>query len=222
MQHAPSVQYLVLTGSDGVGKSTLCSLLLQELQAKFGVEKVALFSLWEYVQKGEICTVSKDALSFATSLSSRSRMSLLLFCFSRGLELLHAAHPHLEILLIDGYWFKYAANERARGVPPEEADLPFSLLPQADLVFYLQADPACLLKRKTTFTPYELGPESQGKSPQLQFQRFQQKLNGELMRMCDANPQWIPIHADADILTLHQELFQFLSSWIQTKRRHNR
>lgn len=222
MQRSTSVQYLVLTGSDGVGKSTLCALLLQELQAELGVEKVALFSLWEYVQKGEICTGSKDALSFATALSSRSRMSLLYFCFSRGLELLHATYPHLEILLIDGYWFKYAANERARGVPPEETDLPFSLLPRADLVFYLQVDPASLLKRKTTFTPYELGPESQGKSPQLQFQRFQQKLNGELMRMCDTNPQWIPIHANADLPTLHQKLSQLLSRWIQTKRRYNR
>ena len=208
---------LVLTGSDGVGKSTLCSHLLQELQSQLGTKKVSYFSLWDYIKQGELISVFEDGISFATSLSSRSRMSLLLFCFSRGLELLQSMQPEAEFILIDGYWFKYAANEIARGASPFEIESCFSLLPQPDLVFYLKADPISIQKRKKKFSSYEVGPNLQNRPMNMQFQWFQNKINQELTRMYRADDRWIYVDADRDILTIQSQLRDSLTHWMQTE-----
>lgn len=146
---------IVITGPDGAGKSTVCSWVYRRLEEKYGSESVALVSVWDAIGTSGLFP-SREAITQYLSLLEGSARTLFIF-HAMAQSVNQALRKKPIFLLIDSFFYKYAASEISYGVP-EEVVLGLSrgfLVP--DAVFLLGVDASEAVRRKKELTRYESG-----------------------------------------------------------------
>lgn len=156
-----------MTGPDGSGKSTAIAGIRDAL----GAREV---SIWDGM--GPFPS-RRDAMAYLLDNDGPSRLLLLFHAMARALDL--GRRSGAELLLVNGYWYKYAVSELGQGVP-----LPVVLgaaagFPVPERTLCIDVDPATALRRKGEVSAYEQGKEAS-------FLRFQASLR----------PWWARIEAE--------------------------
>jgi len=152
------MKLIVLCGPDGSGKSTQIKNI-SEYWKKLNLKHRSV-SIWDSISKmypGESrVEASKkiDNLLQLVNPLSRTQFlsSSLIDSFFEGAKDLQS-----EILLCDGYFYKYWATEKAHGTDPELLKDLEKYFPEPDLIIYLDVHPEVAFKRKKRFSKYESG-----------------------------------------------------------------
>ncbi|HFA52192.1 MAG TPA: hypothetical protein ENJ95_24505 [Bacteroidetes bacterium] len=159
---------ICITGLDGVGKSTLTDALAQQLP---GAQPVNIWDLFESQAPCLPFKSKRDIDDFLCLLTPGSRLLFLAHALKYAVDT--ALQSDASILVMNAYFYKYFATEKALGAA---ADLITSLqknFPRPDVVIQLTLPPSMAAKRKKTFSRYECGlsqkPDNEG------FIAFQQK-----------------------------------------------
>ena len=144
---------IVIGGTDGVGKSTLVNRLIAQQWGPFTSEKVRHRSIFD-ANPHLVEMISKDGLNkYLTHLDPTARF---LFCLHAIRQSLTNLNPD-DIVLYDGYWYKYAARELAHGMPSGLLGAIDSFLPKPKAILHIHLDPEIAVKRRESFTVLERG-----------------------------------------------------------------
>lgn len=139
---------IAITGTDGTGKSTLIAHLLKN---HANMREV---SIWDPMSAGLF--ESKDAIDrYLCSLNANARVQFLSHALTQALK--SAMDSDSEVLLLNGYFYKYFASELALGA---DLDLVHSLIRSyktPNLVIKLEANLSTTSKRKKRYSRYECG-----------------------------------------------------------------
>jgi len=140
---------------DGTGKSTL----VERLTTVMG--SVAVSSIWD-IMNGDIRSVPfrsrRDIDHYLCELTSGARWLFLVHAWQQSLDV--AQSKGHSFILLNGYYYKYAATELALGLSPGWVGTVSRLFPVPDLVIDLQVPTEQAAGRKTTFSRYECGLSS--------------------------------------------------------------
>jgi thymidylate kinase len=174
---------IAITGADGSGKSTACAAVRARLAERLGAEAVAEVSVWDCLseQAGVMPAFRnpEEASRYLVDLDGTSRTLFIFHALARALQLGLRKQP--RVVLLNGYWYKYAVSEIGYGVDPEfvlGAALGFA---RPAHVFCLDVDPATAWERRLRASRYEQGAAAAdatagGAGERERFVRFQQKL----------------------------------------------
>lgn len=168
---------IVITGPDGSGKSTACALARENLALKFGADTVVECSVWDCLETKAGITpafhTQKEAAAYLGDLDGTSRTLFIFHAMARALALALKKNP--RVVLLSGYWYKYAVSEIGYGVDPDfvlGASLGFA---RPAHVFSLDIDPETAWERRKRASAYEQGASDLG-SERERFVGFQTKL----------------------------------------------
>jgi len=167
---------VAVTGPDGSGKSTL----VRAVHALLGPKAACPVQVWDALD-GLISRT--DAQRYLGTIGHRSRATLLLHAVSRALDLALASGA--RVILLDGYWFKYAVSEAEHGAPIALFDACRSSFPRPELTVFLDLDVEARARRKTRYSPYEIGFADEA-DPVVAFVGFQRRLE----------PRWSALEAE--------------------------
>lgn len=194
------MRIVCITGTDGAGKSTQ----IAELGSALGERglTVRAVSIWD----GLTSEAVRDRLAFQSReqvyrylevLTPLSRTYFLFHALRLSLDL--AADGQSDILLLDGYWYKYYATEVAGGVDAEAVRAMAAGFPVPDRTFYLKVDTRDAALRKQELTAYERGFSEADRftSLQTESQRALESLAAELdWRVVDGKGEVAQITAE--------------------------
>jgi thymidylate kinase len=170
---------IVITGPDGSGKSTACGLARERLARKLGgPHAVVECSVWDCLDPKSGVTpafhTQKEAAAYLADLDGTSRTLFIFHAMSRALALSIKKNP--RVVLVSGYWYKYAVSEIGYGVDPDfvlGAALGFA---RPAHVFSLDIDPETAWERRKRASHYEQGDAAGGATERERFVRFQTRL----------------------------------------------
>lgn len=162
---------IAVTGSDGSGKSTICKKIMECCDKHILKNDITISSVWD--DHSDLFSSLDHARSYLTSLNGATRLFFIFHAISRSLDI--AIKKRKKIIIIDGYFYKYAISEIARGAPKEVVNLLIKKLPFPDLTLYLDISPEKSALRKETFSTYEQG-NAKGHNDKDRFIKFQKKL----------------------------------------------
>ncbi|MCB9674572.1 MAG: hypothetical protein H6737_05605 [Alphaproteobacteria bacterium] len=141
-----------ITGPDGTGKSTLAAAVAAALDARHGVGTAVVAQIWDSLQP----LVTREAAQrYLALVDDRSRALLLLHAVSRSLALAEATGA--SVVVLDGYWYKYAVSELEHGTPPAVFAGCDAAFPHPELTVALDLAVDEALRRKVELTAYERG-----------------------------------------------------------------
>lgn len=164
---------IVLTGPDGTGKSTLCESLQKKLPGKVLISSPwDAMSLMSSANSNNLLNSKESIQTYLKSSDQSSRIYFLFHAISRSEQYAKSQNP--DLLLFDGYWFKYAVAEMARGGNKELIMKVAELFKKPDLVFYLDIEPQVALTRKKQPSMYESGGATDNKAEE--FLKFQSSM----------------------------------------------
>jgi len=154
--------FVVIAGTDGAGKTTLCRSVVDALN-KDGTfaKRLDRFAIGRH----EDCSVASllvgdcDILRAHTlRMPNPARLLFLLWCYAEPV-IEHLRRPQAQPGILDSYWIKHVAAEILMGCDARAALAAAQLLPQADMVFDVRVEPSVALRRKTVgeLVPYECG-----------------------------------------------------------------
>ncbi|PZT77247.1 MULTISPECIES: dTMP kinase [unclassified Streptomyces] len=151
---------LALTGTDGVGKSTVTRAFVAELNARG--YRARTVDRWDIVADSRYPAarfLSHDIRDIRTCIADMPGTSRLLFLiWSMAMALEGVREEPGEVVVVDGYWMKHAAGEIAYGLDPEWVEALVAGVPTADLTVRLSLDLATAWQRKQgDLVPYECG-----------------------------------------------------------------
>lgn len=141
---------ICITGIDGSGKSTLIKTLNRK------VEGSVVASIWQSFESNQqLFKTKRDVYEYMLSLTVNSRVIFLAHAIRFGLE--RALESRSEIVLLDGYYYKYFAPELVLGADPDLIRKLGDTFPQPDCIICLDADAELSFSRKQEITSYECG-----------------------------------------------------------------
>lgn len=152
------MKVVCVTGVDGCGKSTQIAALTKMLDERN--HTVQHVSIWDGLSSKPI----REALPFPSRihvyrylriLTPKARAHFLFHALQVSLDL--AARNVCDVLLIDGYWYKYYATEVAHGAGQADVRTMASSFQRPDRTFYLSVPPDEAFARKVRCTDYESG-----------------------------------------------------------------
>ena len=152
-------RFAVVLGIDGAGKSAV----LQQLRAESDVHIIT----WQMVfERPELYQFYKllDRIgnkSVRAPLKPRTRALYFLQFFMAEYE--HLIAPALEqgeVVVADSYYYKSLAKEELRGKTDLIVRQALRLLPEPDVVFYLDIDPQTAFRRKRRVNKNEVGGQA--------------------------------------------------------------
>lgn len=156
---------ICITGLDGAGKSTL----VERLSTQFS--SVAVSNIWD-IMDGSIETVpfksKADIDTYLCELTADSRLLFLAHALQFSID--KALQSEKEIILLNGYYYKYFATEMALGANVGLVEHLIKSFPTPDLVIKLELDVESSLKRKERLSKYECGAQPTSNSNFLNFQ----------------------------------------------------
>jgi thymidylate kinase len=193
---------LALTGNDGAGKSTQCQLLKDALIEKG--YKVRIVSAWDglaHMGSDGLLSTQEGVQKYLMSCDARSRFLFLMHAVSRSFD--DGLKSESDILILDGYWFKYALSEGVLGNDPTWIQNVCSGFERPQATFYLRLSPQDSLARKGELSQYE----TMGEGGADKFLKIQTKMF-ELMQDYSKQHEWTQIDAKNSIEVIHQELLK--------------
>lgn len=158
MKTVTSVPLLCLTGADASGKSTQAARMAAAWTER-GM-RVATASIWDALTD----PIQRDTLPFdgpagvhayLASLGVYARIHFLFHALHVGLDLARRDEP--DVILANGYWFKYAATEIAHGADPDVVVGLGSTFLEPEATVHLRIGVDSALSRRSEFTDYEGG-----------------------------------------------------------------
>jgi thymidylate kinase len=174
---SPQPLLIAITGPDGSGKSTACSRVRELLAERLGTRVVEV-SVWDALaEHGDVAPVFKgraEAERYLADLDGVSRALFIFHAMARAVQLARQSKP--SVMLLNGYWYKYAVSEIGYGVDPDfvlGATLGFALPAH---VFCLDIDPETAWERRRRATAYEQGGSFGAASERERFMGFQGRL----------------------------------------------
>jgi thymidylate kinase len=150
---------ICVTGPDGAGKTTQIARIGEAL-SKRGKKKIVAMTIWDMLldpsTRGRVGFKSPLELdSFLEVLSPMARMLFLCHCLYEALDLALARSP--DVILANGYWYKYWATEVAHGGDPQAMLNLMTVFPEPVLTFCLDISADEAFRRKARLSGYETG-----------------------------------------------------------------
>jgi len=158
---------IAITGADGTGKSTLSEYLCH---CKSNFQEV---SIWDAMDSN-LFHSKKDIDNYLCSLEPNARLLFLSHALEQALAKGKASEA--EVLVLNGYYYKYFASEMALGADKDLAHKLISFFPAPNLVIKLEATEEIAFSRKEKLSRYECGTQSAIES---NFVSFQKKVSNE-------------------------------------------
>ena len=156
---------IVVTGTDGSGKSTLIDSIIHA-----GID-AHVISIWDAMDEN-LFPSKKDVDQYLCKLTSKARLFFLAHALHHAME---KAQLSNKTLLFNGYYYKYFASELALGAEPDLISHLMTLFPNPDLVIYLEVDIDTAFQRKVILSRYECGLQAPSESSFREFQRMATK-----------------------------------------------
>jgi len=207
---------LVVTGTDGAGKSTQIGRTLERLAGR-GLtarrhDKWDAFDRRRFPECRFVREPVADLRECIAEMEGPSRAMFLFWIIATTLKDLDAC----DVDLIDGYWYKHGAAELALGCPGELIGALAAALPPPDHVLYLRVDPLRALARKPDLTRYECG-----RDPACSPERFldHQRRLGAVLDGWAKERGWVVIDADRDPVQVGVEVDRWVDRWTSGEER---
>ena len=180
---------IVVTGPDGSGKSTLCARLREELGSAASPNKVAQVSVWDAMAASGLFADRRAVGAYLDDLDGPPRTLFIFHALSRSIDL--ALRGGAEVLVVEGYWYKYAVTEIAYGVEERFVEAAASAFPRPALTIRLDVGVEESWDRKGEATAYERGaagrkspPAPDARSDYIGFQRGLRPIWDSVERRC--------------------------------------
>jgi thymidylate kinase len=198
-------QLICVTGPDGSGKTTQIARIAEALSRR-GRQKIVPMTIWDMLldpsTRGRVAFKSPGELdSFLEVLSPMARMLFLAHCLYAALDLAVARKP--DIILANGYWYKYWATEVAHGGDPDAMLQLMTIFPEPARTFCLDISAEEAFKRKAKVSGYETGfaPERTLEA----FAAFQARARPPFERLAQQK-QWIRLNGKESAATLSEAI----------------
>jgi dTMP kinase len=182
--HAPLL--VCITGADGSGKSSLVRALAERLRESG--KSVSVASIWDLHSDREMPRVYQSQarlMEYLAALSPMSRCFFVLHAVRAALDAAMERTPPPDVLLLDGYWYKYMAGEAVHGVSQAVIRALVQGFPVPDAIYHLSAPLDLVVLRKGRFSPYETGFEDVSVEA---FRSFQERLTRHLLDLARKEP----------------------------------
>ncbi|MBI3557176.1 MAG: hypothetical protein HY074_13005 [Deltaproteobacteria bacterium] len=177
-----SIPMVVVTGPDGSGKSTACKGAAMRLEEQFGKGTIGAASIWDSMTATG--AFKKEAVvRYLSALGGPARTLFLFHAMRHSVELALAKAPRL--LVVDSYFYKYAASELAYGTASSIVRGAAVGFEKPALTLYLDVEVAAALKRKKETSQYE----SDGGD----FLKFQKSMQAHWKQLEAEHGPWIHI-----------------------------
>lgn len=142
---------IAITGPDGSGKSTVCDELYSHIQEIHPSLRCNIASIWDPMIAFKL---KLDVPAYLKVLSNKAR-SMFLF---HAVQMSYDMNQDCDLLILNAYWYKYAASEMAYGTDLDFIGNLSQHFPIPDETYYLDISPVMTLKRKNYKTSaYESG-----------------------------------------------------------------
>jgi thymidylate kinase len=150
---------ICVTGPDGAGKTTQIARIGEAL-SKRGKKRIVPMTIWDMLldpsTRGRVAFKSPSELdTFLEILSPMARMLFLAHCLYAALDL--AQKRKADVILANGYWYKYWATEVAHGGDAEAMLDLMEVFPEPVITFFLDIAPEEAFNRKAKLSGYETG-----------------------------------------------------------------
>jgi thymidylate kinase len=175
--------------------------------------KVKIVTVFDGLKRSGLFAGESDPLATVRSsinaLTAEERFIFLIKAWALAWELATGQQVvnKPNVIIIPGYWYKYAVTESLLGLPLQKASFLANSLPLPNLTVFFKADVETLAYRKSHFTSYECGLEGPG-SPEA-FCLFQQKMVPIWESLKQEHKSWESVDAQrnedqvfADILSM--------------------
>ncbi|WGL60603.1 AAA family ATPase [Pigmentibacter sp. JX0631] len=194
--------FIVVTGPDGSGKTTVCNKLQFFLSEKLNERSITIASVWD--QYEELFASQEHAQTYLKNLKGSSRSYFIFHAVQRSLEL--ARERKKKIIIMDSYWYKYVVSEIALGSKKEILYQIANLFPIPDLTIYLDISAELALKRKKEISNYEQGI-AKGKNSEEKFLNFQNSLRPVWKEIEGQFGPWFSISANQNCEKIIESMF---------------
>ena len=191
----------VVTGADGSGKSTACKNIAKQIESQLGSGTVGVVSIWDSVNQSQLFASKQDVVHYLNDLDGYTRTLFLFHALSRSIDLAQRKKP--KIIVVDGYWYKYAVSEIGQGVSIDDVLAAARGFVPPNIVFCLDIDPQISKSRKSEVSQYEQGSDTQGAAFD-RFLQFQNRLAPIWIEIEKRSGPWIHLSSQLDLLTLSE------------------
>lgn len=180
------MKFIVISGADACGKDTQ----IERLEQFFSRQG----------QRTQVLSIYSSFIDFAPFANARTLNEMLnvfllkfepiartLFLQSLIKNTLDKIDHSTQIVIFNGYWYKFAASEAAYGVP-----LTFwshsaaQYFPKPDYSIHLDVPVEQCLERRDHWSPYEQGQARYWGAPTLNFQQFQSTIHQQFHTLFDS------------------------------------
>lgn len=212
------MRIIAITGADGSGKSTQIELLKTKLRAMSGL-RVEFASIWDsmsafhHVSQRDLAVVLDG---FLLEFSSQARTYFLASVLRNSLDRIDSHST--DLLIFDGYIYKYWASEMAYGVDSKLWEVLAKQFPRPDQIFHLHVSLEECAQRKKKWSAYESGFGRFAEGAQLDSNAFRAKthlLQKELVKSLGAKM----IDGEGPAEEVFQRLMNTLGNYLGTQRR---
>jgi thymidylate kinase len=196
-----------VTGPDGAGKTTQIARIAEAL-SKRGKKRIVAMTIWDMLldpsTRGRVAFKSPAELdAFLEILSPMARMMFLCHCLYAALDLALARKP--DVILANGYWYKYWATEVAHGGDEQAMLGLMKVFPEPALTFCLDIGADEAFARKVKLSGYETGFASDRTLEA--FRAFQARARPPLERLA-AEKQWIRLDGKETAAVLSETILK--------------
>ncbi len=207
------MKFIVITGPDASGKDTQIERMSSHLKSR-GLTAQTLSiknSLQDFAEVADIKTLNSILNVFLIKFEPQARSHFLLSLLKNSIAKIN---PNCDVVLYNGYWFKYLASESAYGVEKSFWEKNIESFPKPDLVIGLKASWESCKLRRSQWSAYEKGQALIASS----LESFQTKMRNQLFSCLD---EWLGnkafIDADRDEDTISQEILNHVLQSLQKK-----